>query len=188
LLDLGFEENYEKVWNLQKEIVSQRISGKTTDTLIVVEHGHVITLGRSSHIENILLKDLPSFEIERGGDVTYHGPGQLVCYPIISLTERGLGVRQYVELLENCIIRTLEEIGIPGCQGKLGTETGVWVSGKRKVASIGVAVSHWVTYHGFANVMTSVARELSVREYDFSDVKARIIKNMADAFYWEPPN
>ncbi len=208
VLDLGFEESYEMVWNLQKEIVSQRIAGKTSDTLIIVEHGHVITLGRSSHNENILLKDLPSFEIERGGDVTYHGPGQLVCYPIISLTERGLGVRQYVELLEQCIIRTLEEIGIPDSQGKLGNETGVWVDGKRKAASIGVAVSHWVTYHGFAlnvntdlsyfqkikpcgfdaNVMTSVARELSVREYDFADVKARIVKNMADAFHWELPN
>jgi lipoate-protein ligase B len=208
VLDLGFEESYEKIWNLQKETVSQRIAGKTPDTLIIVEHDHVITLGRSSHPENILHKDLPLFEIERGGDVTYHGPGQLVCYPIISLTERGLGVRQYIELLEQCIIRTLEEIGIHDSQGKLGNETGVWIGGKRKVASIGVAVSHWVTYHGFAlnvntdlsyferinpcgfdaSVMTSVARELSVKAYDFADTKARIVKNMANAFHWELSN
>ena len=205
VVDLGVQENYEKVWNLMKETVQKRISGDVPDSLMIVEHGHVLTMGRSSHSENVLLKDLPSFEIERGGDVTYHGPGQLVCYPVVSLNERGLGVRQYVELLEKCIIATLREIGIPNLEGKLGNETGVWVEGKRKIASIGVAVSHWVTYHGFAlnvntdlsyfqkirpcgydaSVMTSVAKELSVKEYSFEDVKQRVKKNLAIELGWQ---
>jgi hypothetical protein len=82
--DLGFSKDYQKIWDFQKAKLSQRIEGKTSDSLILVEHDHVITLGRSSHPENVLTNDLPIFEIERGGDATYHGPGQLVIYPIIS--------------------------------------------------------------------------------------------------------
>jgi lipoyl(octanoyl) transferase len=156
--DLGFARDYKKVWDLQKEILEKRIQGRVPDSIVLVEHDHVITLGRSSHLENVLIKDLPVFEIERGGDVTYHGPGQLVIYPIFSLEQMSLGVRQFVELLESIIVRSLSKIGIQNATGKLGKETGVWVDGSRKIASIGIAVSHWVSYHGVAlNVDTDLS-------------------------------
>jgi lipoyl(octanoyl) transferase len=97
--DLGFVSSYEQVWNLQKSLLEKRVEQLIPDTVLMVEHDHVLTSGRSAHPENILLKELPHYEIERGGDVTYHGPGQLVVYPIISLQERSLGVRPYIEKL-----------------------------------------------------------------------------------------
>lgn len=198
--DLGLSMSYSDVWNLQKKLVEERIAGKICDTILLVEHNHVLTLGRSSHVENILLKDLPVFEIERGGDVTYHGPGQLVAYPIISLQELGLGVRQYVELLESVIVETLASVGIHA-RGQLGKLTGVWVDGSRKIASIGVATSHWVTYHGFAlnvntdlsyfekinpcgfssSIMTSVERELR-KPCDMEKIKRETISAFSKHF------
>ncbi|MHB8568534.1 MAG: lipoyl(octanoyl) transferase LipB, partial [Nitrososphaerales archaeon] len=201
--DLGFAKDYSAVWKLQKEIVTSRKEKKIRDVLILVEHDHVLTMGRSSHLENLLSKDLPVYEIERGGDVTYHGPGQIVAYPILSLEERGLGVRQYIELLESVIVESLESLGLGNCVGKLGLETGVWTAGSKKIASIGVAVSHWVTYHGFAlnvntelshfqkikpcgfdsNVMTSISKELG-REIEMADVKRAILSSMSRRFAW----
>jgi lipoyl(octanoyl) transferase len=199
LLDLGFVKDYKKVWDLQKELLTRRQTSEVPDTLILVEHDHVLTLGHSSHLENILLKDLPIYEIERGGDVTYHGPGQIVGYPIISLQERGMGVRQYIELLESVIVDSLSSIGLKGCEGKLGKETGVWTPKGKKIASIGVAVSHWITYHGFAlnvntdleyfqkikpcgfeaDVMTSLSNELAVRTIEMNNVKQELVKSMS---------
>jgi lipoate-protein ligase B len=145
------------IWDFQKKLVERRINGEISDSLILVEHDHVLTLGRNSHEENILMSGLPRFEIERGGDVTYHGPGQLVAYPIISLTANNLGVRPYIERLEKVVIDSMSTYGLTTV-GKLGPLTGVWVEGKRKIASIGVAVSHWVTYHGLAlNVTTDLS-------------------------------
>ena len=155
--DLGFVQDYKKVWDFQKQILERRIANQIPDSIIFVEHDHVITLGRSSHLENVLVKDLPTFEIERGGDVTYHGPGQLVVYPILSLEKMSLGVRQFVELLESILVQALVKLGVSNASGKLGKETGVWIDNSRKIASIGVAVSHWVSYHGLAlNVSTDL--------------------------------
>ena len=196
--DLGFVKDYKLVWDFQKELLGKRIERSIPDSLILVEHDHVITLGRSSHLENIMIRDLPIFEIERGGDVTYHGPGQLVAYPIVSLQEKNLGVRQFVELLEASVIDAITELGIKNAEGKLGQATGVWIDNKRKIASIGVAVSHWVTYHGLAlnvntdlsyfqkirpcgfdsTVMTSLSKELQVERIDMSKVKF----GLADSF------
>ncbi len=204
LLDLGFSKDYGSVLDIQRKILADRIDRNEPDVLILVEHDHVVTLGRSSHLENILLTGLPSYSIERGGDVTYHGPGQLVCYPIISLQEKGLGVRQYVEHLETAIVRTLDQIGIKNAEGKLGRETGVWIDGRRKIASIGVAVSHWVTYHGLAlnvntdlsyfqrirpcgfdaNIMTSVSKELGVNRFEMGVVKQSMMKHLGEEFGW----
>ncbi len=204
LLDLGFSKDYGSVLDMQRKILADRIDRNAPDVLILVEHDHVVTLGRSSHLENILLTGLPSYSIERGGDVTYHGPGQLVCYPIISLQEKGLGVRQYVEHLETAIVRTLDQIGIKNAEGKLGRETGVWIDGRRKIASIGVAVSHWVTYHGLAlnvntdlsyfqrirpcgfdaNIMTSVSKELGVNRFEMGVVKQSMMKHLGEEFGW----
>jgi lipoate-protein ligase B len=160
LLDLGTRE-YGEVWALQRELVAKRQRDEIADTLILVEHPHVITLGRGTHKENVLAPgDTPIFEIERGGDVTYHGPGQLVGYPIFLLREEN-GERDlhlYLRNLEEALIRTVGRFGIVGDR-KAGW-TGVWTEGGgRKLASIGVAVKKWVTLHGFAlNVSTDLER------------------------------
>ena len=200
LYDLGYCDDYRKVWNFQKELVEKRNLNLMPNSLIVVEHSHVITNGRNGHDENILAHDLPVFSIERGGDVTYHGPGQLVVYPILSLTEYSLGVRQYVVKLEEVLVNALIHFGI-NSEGKLGDQTGVWVDGERKIASIGVATSHWTTYHGFAlnvntdlsyfqkikpcgfdsKVMTSMARELG-DEIDLTKVKEEVISCFSEIF------
>jgi len=196
LYDLGFVKDYFVVWQFQKLLLEKRIVGEIPDSLVLVEHDHVLTLGRSSHFDNILVEELPKFEIERGGDVTYHGPGQLVAYPIISLHERSLGVRQYVELLEALISNALCHFGLKS-NGKLGQLTGVWIDDKRKIASIGVAVSHWVTYHGFAlnvntdltyfqkikpcgfesGIMTSARKELGREYVEMDEVKKLIVES-----------
>ena len=199
LYDIGFVRDYGAIWQFQKRLVEQRIANRIPDSLILVEHDHVITLGRSSHLENVLVKDLPTYEIERGGDVTYHGPGQLVAYPIFSLQERSLGVRQFVELIESVVIDCLQRVGIQGGSGKLGRETGVWIDDKRKIASIGIAVSHWVSYHGVAlnvntdlsyfqkikpcgfeaSIMTSISNELMSGPVDMGMVKGRFLESIS---------
>ena len=201
LYDLGFSADYGTVWNFQKVLLDKRISSKVPDCLVLVEHDHVLTLGRSSHVENILVRGLPQYEIERGGDVTYHGPGQLVAYPIVSLSERALGVRQYIELLESVVSEVLAHFGVSS-RGQLGALTGVWVDGKRKIASIGVAASHWVTYHGVAlnvntdlsyfqkikpcgfesSVMTSLSKELHQDSVEMEEVKKEFILSFSDLF------
>jgi len=158
LLDLGTRE-FGEVWALQKDLVARRQRDEIPDTLILVEHPHVITLGRGTHKENVLAPgDMPLYEIERGGDVTYHGPGQLVGYPIFLLRQPERDLHVYLRNLEEALIRTVGRFGIPG-ERKAGW-TGVWTAGgARKLASIGVAVKRWVTLHGFAlNVSTDLAR------------------------------
>jgi len=158
LLDLGRRE-FGEVWALQKELVGKRQRDEIPDTLVLVEHPHVITLGRGTHKENVLAPgDMPLFEIERGGDVTYHGPGQLVGYPIFLLRQPERDLHLYLRNLEEALIRTVGRFGISG-ERKEGW-TGVWTGGgARKLASIGVAVKRWVTLHGFAlNVSTDLAR------------------------------
>ena len=158
VVDLGTRE-FAEVWALQREMVAARQRDEIPDTLILVEHPHVITLGRSTKRENLLAPaDTPVFEIERGGDVTYHGPGQLVGYPIFLLCQPERDLHVYLRNLEEAIIRALAGFGLEGTR-KAGW-TGVWnAAAERKLASIGVAVKRWVTLHGFAlNVATDLAR------------------------------
>jgi lipoate-protein ligase B len=158
LLDLGTRE-FGEVWALQRDLVGKRQRDEIPDTLVLVEHPHVITLGRGTHKENVLAPgDTPIFEIERGGDVTYHGPGQLVGYPIFLLREEERDLHLYLRNLEEALIRTVGRFGIAG-ERKQGW-TGAWTAGGvRKLASIGVAVKRWVTLHGFAlNVSTDLTR------------------------------
>ena len=162
LLDLGTRE-YGEVWALQKELLAARQRDEIPDTLVFVEHPHVITLGRGTHRENLLaVADIPTFEIERGGDVTYHGPGQLVGYPIFLLRPEERDLRQYLRNLEESLIRGIAPFGVAGTRNP--GWTGVWTDDpqtgdKRKLASIGVAVKRWVTMHGFAlNVSTDLSR------------------------------
>mgnify|MGYP001168111167 FL=1 len=148
---------YDEVWNLQKEIQAQRIAGESEDTLLLVEHEPVYTLGKNAD-KNHLLQHYPDnvqiFQIERGGDVTFHGPGQLVGYPILDLHNYKKSVSWYMRSLEQVIINTLQKYGIKGEQKE--DLTGVWIKDK-KIAAFGVRISRWVTMHGFAlNVNTDM--------------------------------
>jgi lipoate-protein ligase B len=207
LLDLGRRE-FGEVWAMQRDLVAARQRGDIADTLILVEHPDVITLGRGTHRENVLVPGtMPVFEIERGGDVTYHGPGQLVGYPIFLLREPERDLHVYLRNLEEALIRSLARFDLPATR-KEGW-TGVWdAAAERKLASIGVAVKRWVTLHGFAlNVSTDLSRftainpcglEASVmgsmqaslgRPIALADVKAAVCDTMADVFSrrFDPP-
>ncbi len=158
VVDLGTRE-FAEVWAMQREMVAARQRDEIPDTLILVEHPNVITLGRGSHRENLVAPgDMPMFEIERGGDVTYHGPGQLVGYPIFLLRQPERDLHVYLRNLEEALIQTVEEFGLSA--GRRESWTGVWNrTADRKLASIGVAVKRWVTLHGFAlNVATDLSR------------------------------
>ena len=132
------------------------------DQLVLVEHPHVITLGRNGHLENLLAGEsvldragIAFYPTDRGGDITYHGPGQLVGYPILDLREWKRDVGAYVRAIEQVLIDTLADFGIAA--GRIPKLTGVWVDG-RKIAAIGVHLSRWVTSHGFAlNVHTDLS-------------------------------
>jgi lipoate-protein ligase B len=145
--DLGLVE-YPQALALQEELVKQRSAGEGADTLLLLEHPAVFTLGRGADERNLLtLRGTPVYRVSRGGEVTFHGPGQLVGYPIFDLTVHGRDVHAYLRTLEAVLIDVLVEYGLPATQ-KSGL-TGVWL-GDRKVASIGVGVRRWITYHGFA--------------------------------------
>jgi lipoate-protein ligase B len=181
---------YGEALQLQKELTAKRTKGEIPDTLVLVEHDHVITLGRKTTPANFKPQDIPVFQVERGGDATYHGPGQLVGYPIILLSDHD--VRRHVRNIEDSISRTVSGYGIEG--ERVEGHPGIWVRGK-KLASIGVAITDWVTYHGFAlnvntdlsyfelirpcgldpNTMTSMAK-ISGRKLPLDEVKARFAK------------
>lgn len=146
--------DYAQSYRLQKQILQDRIDGKVPDHLILVQHNPVITIGRNGKSSNILVprdvlkaSGIEIYEIERGGDVTYHGPGQLTGYPIVDLRNFIRDVHWYLRQLEEVIIKVLKEYDITGQRVK--GYTGVWVA-REKIAAIGVAVRRWVTYHGFA--------------------------------------
>ena len=195
-----FLREYGEVLRLQQDLVADRQAGTIPDTLVLVEHPDTITLGRSARPDNIIdAGGVPVFAIERGGDVTYHGPGQLVAYPIFHLRESERDLHRYLRGLEETVLRTLADFHIAGAR-RPGL-TGVWTVGEntpRKLASIGVAVRKWVTMHGLAlnvntdlarfaaihpcgfdaSVMTSMARELG-QPVDFAAVKNALAKHMA---------
>ena len=145
-LELGKVE-YERVLDWQHGLVKMRRQGFARDTIITVEHPPVITVGKDGHAENYAGLDIEPIPIERGGDVTYHGPGQLVVYFIFNLTRRGRDLHRFMDDIQTGIIRTLKEYGVGAKPGD--ENTGVWV-GKKKIASIGVAVQHWISFHGAA--------------------------------------
>ncbi|SVA92775.1 uncharacterized protein METZ01_LOCUS145629 [marine metagenome] len=154
--DLG-NSSYKRTWELQKELQLQRIENKIDDTLLLVEHEPVYTFGKNTD-ENHLLQNYPEnvklFHIERGGDITFHGPGQIVGYPIMDLHNYKMSISWYMRALEEVIIRSLDKFGI-SADRKDGL-TGVWVEDE-KIAALGVRISRWVTMHGFAlNVNTDL--------------------------------
>ena len=147
--DLGFKK-YKSVLSLQKKLQKQRIAGNINDTLILVEHEPVYTLGKNSNRDHLLQsrdKSVEVYNTERGGEVTFHGPGQLVGYPILDLRNYKKSVSWYMRTLEELIIRVLKEFGIKS--SRIKGLTGVWVENK-KIAAQGVRISRWVTMHGFS--------------------------------------
>lgn len=205
VVDFG-RRAYGETLDLQRAVARARISGEIgQDVLMLVEHPPVITLGRASKDAHLLAnpdqlkaRGVDVFEVERGGDVTFHGPGQLVGYPIIDLKRHTQDLHWYLRQVEEILIRALGDVGIPG--ERVEKYTGVWTRG-RKIASIGVHARDWVTWHGFAlNVatelsyfdlivpcgipqvtMTSVQRELG-RAVSPSDVAAVVSRTTATVF------
>jgi lipoate-protein ligase B len=196
---------YAAAWELQRRLVEARRAGEIGDVLVLLEHPHVYTLGRRADEAHVLVDQAglaaigaALFRIDRGGDVTYHGPGQIVGYPILDLKRRGADIHQYVHDVEEVIIRTLADYG-PIADRSEGYP-GVWV-GDDKVAAIGVKVAHWVSSHGFAlNVdpdlsyfghivpcglhergVTSIARLLG-RPVDLAQAAARVEARFAEVF------
>jgi len=158
--DLGLVD-YHKGLLLQERLLDSRKSGAIPDVLLLLQHPSVFTMGRSGIVENIIVSEetlvkegIPVFHTNRGGDITYHGPGQLVGYPILNLRENGLTVHQYVWDLEEIVIRTLADFGI-GAQ-RISGRRGVWV-GRQKICALGLRISREVSMHGFAlNVNTNL--------------------------------
>lgn len=152
---------YQKGLDLQQELVTQRQQGKIPDTLLLLEHNPVFTMGRNARLENVLFpaavlqaRGFEVFETGRGGDVTYHGPGQVVGYPILDLSHRK-DVHRYVRDLEEVMIRTCADYGVAAT--RVPGLSGTWV-GDEKIGAIGVRIARWVTSHGFAfNVATDLA-------------------------------
>ncbi|MCF8309275.1 MAG: lipoyl(octanoyl) transferase LipB [Bacteroidales bacterium] len=209
--------SFQDAWNYQEELFQKIIEGKKDESksykqyLLFCEHPHVYTLGKSGQEQNLLIseefrrrKQIEYFKINRGGDITYHGPGQLVGYPIIDLEEYQLGVKSYIFHLEEVIIRTLREYGIEA--SRLKGIIGVWIdadkpSGARKICAIGVRTSRFVTMHGFAfNIntdlhyfdyinpcgikdkgVTSMQKELG-REVDFEEVSETVKQKFREVF------
>lgn len=219
--DLGLKD-YKETWELQetlfKGIVDLKIKNRREDTeeptpnyFLYVTHPHVYTLGKSGSLENLLLsekqleeKGATFYKINRGGDITYHGPGQIVGYPIFDLENFFTDIHKYLRFLEEAIILTLQEYGL-SC-GRSEGETGVWLGVgtpfARKICAMGVRASRWVTMHGFAlNVnadlgyfdniipcgirgksVTSLQVELGVAHVDEEEVKLKIIKHLSQLF------
>jgi lipoate-protein ligase B len=210
--DLGVRA-YAEVLELQRTLARQRLAGEIIDDqLLLVEHEPVVTLGRGTRPESLPLtaaelsrRGIQQYEVERGGDVTFHGPGQLVGYPILNLREHREDLHWYLRTLEEALIRALDALGV-GAERNPGL-TGVWTR-NRKIASIGIHVKQWVTYHGFAlNVntdlsyfdlivpcgirdvtMTSVAMELGRTDAGavWRETRQAVVEGMAQAFAATP--
>ncbi|HTS60941.1 MAG TPA: lipoyl(octanoyl) transferase LipB [Candidatus Acidoferrales bacterium] len=173
--------DYGAALEIQRQAAADRKAGLVCDQLFLLEHPHVITLGRNGRMENLLAGDdvlaragIGFYPTDRGGDVTYHGPGQLVGYPILDLREWKRDVGAYVRAIEQCLIDTLAEYGIAA--GRIEKLTGVWVDG-RKIAAIGVHLSRWVTSHGFA---LNVSTDLSYFQYIVPCGLTRPVTSMAE--------
>ena len=200
--------DYKEAWDLQKETFELRHAGKLHDVIYLLEHPHTYTLGKTadrSHLvgsEDYLNENKISvYDIDRGGDITYHGPGQIVGYPIIDLNSWYKDTHKYLRSLEEVIIRTCAEYGVIGTRDP--KYTGVWIE-NRKIAAIGIKLSRWITMHGFAfNIntdlslfngiipcgifdkeVTSLQKETG-KEIKINDVKNLLVKHFKDVFSYD---
>lgn len=204
--------DYREAWRRQEEIFDRQIDNKqnklpTENNLIFCEHPHVYTIGKSGNAGNMLIDDgtVPVYRTDRGGDITYHGFGQIVGYPVFDLESLGIGLREYITRLEEAVIRLLDDYDIEG--GHSAEGTGVWIdtalpAKTRKICAIGVRSSRYVTMHGFAlNVntdlsyfgrinpcgftdrgVTSMKKELG-KSLDIDEVKQKLFKHIEEVFY-----
>lgn len=205
--DLGFIA-YDKAWQLQKEVFDKRVKNEIDDRFFLLEHPHTYTLGRTADKANLIgtkefleQNGISVFDIDRGGDITYHGPGQIVGYPIIDLKNWKQDTHLYLRNLEEVIIRTCADYGIK--TGRNDKYTGVWTDDK-KIAAIGIKVSRWVTMHGFAfNINSDLSMfggiipcgikdkevtslsELLNKKVDIQEVKLVLVKHFRDVFEYD---
>ncbi len=209
VIDLGTMK-YETTLELQRVLRDKRISGEIEDTLLLVEHFPVLTMGRRGQNDNVVVsgeflqeKGIDVHWVERGGDVTYHGPGQLVVYPIFDLAGFGKDIHKFVDNLQNVIINVLKEEFSINAHKEDGKHTGVYI-GTDKIAAIGLAIRKWVSMHGFAfNIntdlthfrwivpcglgdrgVTSIQEQTGV-DVDFDMVKRKIVETMALIYEFE---
>jgi lipoic acid synthetase len=176
VLELGLIE-YQEAYNLQRTLHQQRVEGKISDILLLLEHPPTITIGKSGTLDNVLVsrerlaqEGMSLFFIDRGGDVTYHGPGQLVGYPIVDLRQRGKDLHSYVKKLEEVILRTLRDFSIDGDRDEC--HPGVWVN-EQEIAAIGLSLRNWVSMHGFAlNINIDLEHFSFINPCGFSDRRA----------------
>ncbi len=209
-IDLGTAK-FAETWDLQKSLFTSRVENKITDTLLFVEHPNVYTIGKAGSNSNIVAdaefisqNEIEIFEIDRGGDVTFHGLGQIVGYPIINLAEWEKDIHKYLRAIEEVIINVCKEYDINATRNP--EYTGVWV-GENKICAIGVKVSRWVTMHGFAfNVntnlnlfngiipcgikdkgVTSLEKEIG-RKINIDVVKKSVLNNFAKVFGYDKIN
>lgn len=205
--DLGFID-YKVAWDLQKSVHQLRVENKIDDILFLLEHPHTYTLGKTADRENLVSdkkyldeNKISVYDIDRGGDITYHGPGQIVGYPIINLTNWKQDTHKYLRSIEEVIINVLKEYSLNGT--RVEKYTGVWLY-DRKICAIGIKVSRWITMHGFAfNVntdlklfngiipcgitdkdVTSFNRELN-KEINLFEVKEKIIHHFSAEFNYD---
>jgi lipoyl(octanoyl) transferase len=205
VFNLG-DQDYEASLAIQSKIVQLRKTDQLPDCLLFVQYSHTITLGRSGKLDHLLAtrgelerRGVKFYETDRGGDITYHGRGQLIAYPVLDLTQHRKDIHWYLRSLEACIIETLASFGIAA--NRLRSATGVWVD-DRKIAAIGVRTSQWVTSHGLAlNVnpdlsffdlivpcgladhgVTSMARVLRASDLDLDEVQSRFSEHFGKVF------
>ena len=197
ILDLGLTE-YQRALDIQKTLVKERLDNSTSDTLLLVEHPHVVTLGKQTNPNDVLNNSIPIVKIDRGGSATYHGPGQLIGYIIMDLRSKGISVPILISKIHEIIILTLDELDIKAKRKK--NDTGVWID-QKKIASIGLSVRNWITYHGFSlnvntdlekfntirpcghdsQIMTSVS-SIKRKEYSKEVIQTKIIRNFSNVF------
>ena len=197
ILDLGLTE-YQRALDIQKTLVKERLDNSTSDTLLLLEHPHVVTLGKQTNPNDVLNNSIPIVKIDRGGRATYHGPGQLIGYIIMDLRSKGISVPILISKIHEIIILTLDELDIKAKRKK--NDTGVWIN-QKKIASIGLSVRNWITYHGFSlNVNTDLERFNTIRpcgydsqvmtsvnsikrkEYSKEVIQTKIIRNFSNVF------
>ena len=206
VIELGVTP-YREAWELQKQLAAEVAAGERPDTLILLEHPPTVTTGRRTEESELHIPagaEVDVVETDRGGKSTFHGPGQLVCYPIFDLTRHGQDVKRYCRELEDALIGTLARVGVDG--ERIDGLTGVWLTRPpRKIASIGIHISKWVTTHGYAlNVdldpapftqwitacgledaaFTTIARELG-RPVTVDEVKPHALAGIAEVFALE---
>jgi len=176
ILNLGLMD-YAEAWDLQHDLWSRRVEGELPDLLLLLEHPHVFTLGRRGNRSHLIVSPevleamkIPIFHVERGGDITYHGPGQMVVYPILDLKDYGYRLIRYIDQLEEVILHVLKDFGIEGRRDP--SNRGVWVDGD-KIASIGVVVKRWVSFHGF-----SLNYETDLKYFDLINACGLVGKKM----------